>query len=96
MLKMNVGSVKTKDYENKRLCGLRENKPKTNPIKPNFKGKKAHYVEVFELCDTAVSTRRRVAEVVSMLQKNRQSRLNLRGRQESVCGFWHRMRSASM
>ena len=28
---MNAGSVKTKDYENKRLCGLRENKPNSNP-----------------------------------------------------------------
>ena len=34
--KMNVGSVKTKDYGNKRLCGLRENKPKTNPIQTQF------------------------------------------------------------
>ncbi len=41
--KMNVNSVKTKDYENKRLCALRKTnpiKPKTNPIKPNFKRKK--------------------------------------------------------
>ena len=37
MLKMKLSSVKTRDYENKRLCGLRQNKPKTNPIKPNFK-----------------------------------------------------------
>ena len=31
MLKMKLSSVKTKDYENKRLCGLRENKPNSNP-----------------------------------------------------------------
>ena len=37
MLKMNVGSVKTRDYGNERVCRLWENKPKTNPIKPNFK-----------------------------------------------------------
>jgi len=28
---MNVSSVKTKDYENVRLCRREENKPKTNP-----------------------------------------------------------------
>jgi len=32
---LNVSSVKTKDYENKRLRTRRENKPKTNPIKAN-------------------------------------------------------------
>ena len=47
MLKMNVNSVKTKDYENKRRCGLRENKPKTNPIKPNFNRGLSKYFEVF-------------------------------------------------
>jgi len=30
---MNVGSVKTKDYENKRLCRCGENKPNSKPNK---------------------------------------------------------------
>ncbi len=34
---MNVSSILTKDYENKRLCRRGENKPNSNPIKPNFK-----------------------------------------------------------
>jgi len=33
---MNVCSVKRRDYENQRLCRRRQNKPKTNPIKPNL------------------------------------------------------------
>jgi len=33
--KMNITTVITKDYENKRLCARRKNKPKTNPIKAN-------------------------------------------------------------
>ncbi len=33
---MNINTVLTKDYENKRLRTRRENKPKTNPIKPNY------------------------------------------------------------
>jgi len=37
---MNVSSVLTKDYENKSNWKLGENKANTNPIKPNFKGKK--------------------------------------------------------
>ena len=32
--RMNVSIVLTKDYENERLCRLRQNKAKTNPIKP--------------------------------------------------------------
>jgi len=32
---MNVTSIITKDYENVRLCRRGENKPNTNPIKPN-------------------------------------------------------------
>jgi len=34
--KMNVTSILTKDYENETAFGLYQNKPKTNPIKPNF------------------------------------------------------------
>jgi len=37
---MNVNKVLTKDYENISNWTLCENKPNTNPIKPNFKGKK--------------------------------------------------------
>jgi len=33
---MNVSSVLTKYYENKRLCRRGENKPNSNPIKPNL------------------------------------------------------------
>jgi len=33
---MNVNTVITGDYENERLRRLRENKPNSNPIKPNF------------------------------------------------------------
>jgi len=37
---MNVKSYNTKDYENKSNWTLGENKPNSNPIKPNFpKGK---------------------------------------------------------
>jgi len=35
--KMNVNKVLTKDYENKRLYRCAENKPNSNPNKPNFK-----------------------------------------------------------
>jgi len=38
--KMNVNPYNTTDYENKSNWTLGENKPNTNPIKPNFKGKK--------------------------------------------------------
>ncbi len=48
---MNVNKVLTKDYGNKRVCRLWQNKPKANPIKPNFKGKKARYAELFKLCE---------------------------------------------
>ena len=34
---MNVSSVKTKDYKNDNDFRLYENKPNSNPIKPNFK-----------------------------------------------------------
>ena len=34
---INVTSFITKDYQNKRLCSPRKNKPNSNPIKPNFK-----------------------------------------------------------
>ena len=34
--KMNVTSALTKDYENEHDLPLRQNKPKTKPIKPNF------------------------------------------------------------
>ncbi len=37
---MNVNTVITEDYENERLRRRGENKPNSNPIKPNFKGKK--------------------------------------------------------
>jgi len=37
---MNVYSFLTKDYENKSNWAICENEPKTNPIKPNLKGKK--------------------------------------------------------
>jgi len=37
---MNVNKVLTKDYENISNWTLGENKPNTNPIKANFKGKK--------------------------------------------------------
>ncbi len=33
--KMNVTSILTKDYENETAFRLRQNKPNTNPIKPN-------------------------------------------------------------
>jgi hypothetical protein len=33
---MNVSSILTKDYENDNTFRLPENKPKTNPIKPNL------------------------------------------------------------
>ncbi len=33
--KMNVSSFLTKDYENETAFRLRQNKPNTNPIKPN-------------------------------------------------------------
>ncbi len=44
--KMNVNKVLTKDYENVRLGGRGENKPNTNPIKPNqpnFKAKQSQF-----------------------------------------------------
>jgi hypothetical protein len=34
---MNVSSVKTKEYENKRLCIRGEKQTQSNPIKPNCK-----------------------------------------------------------
>ncbi len=34
---MNVSSILINHYENIHLLGRRKNKPKTNPIKPNFK-----------------------------------------------------------
>jgi len=37
---MNVNKVLTKDYENKTLGEHGKNEPNTNPIKPNFRGKK--------------------------------------------------------
>jgi len=37
---MNATSLITVDYENKSNWKLGQNKPNTNPIKPNFKGKK--------------------------------------------------------
>jgi len=37
---MNVTSIITKGYENISNCKLGENKPNTNPNKPNFRGKK--------------------------------------------------------
>jgi len=39
-VQMNISAVKTKDYENKTALELQKNKPKTNPIKPNFYTKK--------------------------------------------------------
>jgi hypothetical protein len=38
--KMNVSAVKTNGYENNRLRRRGQNKPNSNPIKANFKGKK--------------------------------------------------------
>ncbi len=40
MSKMNVTTVVAKDYERNDIFAVPENKAKTNPIKPNFKGKK--------------------------------------------------------
>ncbi|MBW8041109.1 MAG: hypothetical protein FVQ85_14055 [Planctomycetes bacterium] len=37
---MNVNKVLTTDYEKRTLGERGKNEPKTNPIKPNFKGKK--------------------------------------------------------
>ncbi len=36
--KMNINFYYTKDYENDNTFRLPENKPNTNPNKPNFKG----------------------------------------------------------
>ncbi len=38
---MNVNKVLTKDYEKISNWAICENKPNTNPIKANFKGKKS-------------------------------------------------------
>ncbi len=35
MSKMNANAFSQKDYENETAFGLRQNKPNTNPIKPN-------------------------------------------------------------
>jgi len=35
---MNANAFSQKDYENKTAFGPQKNKPKTNPIKANFKG----------------------------------------------------------
>jgi len=40
---MNVISLITVDYENIANCILCENKPNTNPIKANFKGKRSRW-----------------------------------------------------
>ncbi len=47
---MNVTSYITKDYENMSNWAICENEPKTNPINPNFKGKKTRRKEKGELC----------------------------------------------
>ena len=51
--KMNVGSVITKDYENKRPCRRPENKANSNPNKPNCKRKslliQSDFCEIIEV-----------------------------------------------
>jgi len=54
---MNVSSVKTKYYENKRLCRRGENKPNSNPIKANlhFTAENAEYAEEKNICVSVCS-----------------------------------------
>ncbi len=45
---MNVKTYNTKDYENKRDWTIGQNKPNSNPIKPNLrKAKKRFFLAVF-------------------------------------------------
>ncbi len=44
---MNVKSYNTKDYENKHNWTIGENKPNSNPIKPNFRKAKIDAKSLF-------------------------------------------------
>jgi hypothetical protein len=45
---MNVSSVKTKEYENKRLCIRGEKQTQSNPIKPNCKPTTPFFKKTFK------------------------------------------------
>ena len=60
---MNVSSILTTDYENKSNWTLGENKPKTNPIKANFRKAKMN-VKLYVIKDYE-------NELCQKLQKNK-------------------------